>query len=226
MSLTARPAIQLAERLLRKTPKQPTTKPPGFKPSLGSAIQGAGEFKVYNLNQVAQGEAVFRSLIKKFPGTPAETQTPESKAEQMLQSHDQEIIQRSKDRTKYRQFFREFNRSGTPTSAKTDVPTKPRDDTGRRPTPIHMLPIPGNIPTDPGEEPVIPSLDEPGNIPEEEPVIPTPDVWPGRHEPEEWKTGVYSCEAAEQDAAALGQSVKFCPRATKTISIRALLRGQ
>lgn len=218
---------RLAQRILTqasKSPKPVRTQPPGFKPSLGKAIEGQGEFKVFNLAPQHDAAAAFLSQLSKLRGIPPKETGLRSKAEQMLQSHDQEIIQRSKDRTRFRQYIRELNRRGTPTSSKTDVPTKPRDDTGRRPTPVHMLPIPGNIPTDPGEEPVIPSLDEPGNIPEEEPVIPTPFVWPGKHEPEEWKTGIYSCEAAEEDARALGQDVQFCPRTGATVSIRALLR--
>lgn len=145
----------------------------------------------------------------------------------MLQSHDKEILQRSKDRTKFRQYIRELNRRGTPTSPKTDTPEKPREDTGKRPTPIHLLPIPGNVPTDPGIPSNIPDEFVDEGDPESDSGYPTPPFvpWPEK-EPEEWKTAVYSCEAAEADAAALGVTAHFCPRYGGTTTIRALLRGK
>lgn len=224
-------SLQLAQRILsqavKRTPKSTTTRPPGSKPSLGQAFQGEGEFKAYNLDRLLEGQAVFRSVISKFRDTPQEETTLSKKAEQMLLSNDTtQALQRSKSRTEFRRLIRELNRGATPSSTKPDIPQKPREDTGRRPTPVHYLPIPGNIPSDPGDQSTIPDEFVDEGDPESDSGYPTPPFvpWPS-HEPEEWKTGVYSCEAAEADAAALGVTAYFCPRDAQTISIRALLRG-
>lgn len=223
----AQKLVETTLRQLNKTPKSTTPLTRGSKPSFGQALEGRGEFKVYNLSLPKLAEDAFRSQVSRLRDTPREATGLSKKAEQMLQSHDQEILQRSKSRQRFREYIRERNRGARTTGEKPASNNRREPDRGK---PATTVDTPSNPDTG---EPTFPPF---GGIwfpdktridtPESTDAYPTDLPEDEGHEPEEWKTSIYSCEAAENDAASLGFDIKFCPRTGQTVSIRSLLRGR
>lgn len=225
----AQKLVETGLRQLKKTPKSTTPLTRGSKPSFGQALEGRGEFKVYNLSLPKLAESAFRSQVSRLRDTPQEETGLSKKAEQMLSSHEEGIRNRSKNRLDYRKAFRDsYGRKGPRTASTSREKDKDKErDRGKPTTTVPTMPDNNTKP----DEPTTPDFPfgwpdrTTIDTPESEDVYPTDTPDDEGHEPEEWKTGIYSCEAAEEDAASLGFDVKFCPRVGRTISIRALLRG-
>lgn len=229
--MSAQIARETARRILQqatKTTTAKTTRQPGSKPSLGSALQGEGEFKAFNLDPLVLGEAVFRWQLRNVPESrPKVTgQKPKQEPTSLFEAWE------FPDRTpKHRRTPSQPYRG----RATTSQPSRHSDLPRRRPPYVPGVAVPRTgTPQIPGRDPkppryppfYIPEWPERTiDIPDSDIPTPTDPSPPYKPDKEKRETDVYTCEAAEEAMRNLGVEGEVCPRVSQQISIRALLRG-